>query len=182
MLPEPVRLALADGRVIFESAYDANWIVIRNRDAKPDTFDGLSTLNYRMPGGAWRSLSIQAATRPGTHYLRHPMNPNGTAMIKAGQYRGSHRQGLHGGKPALVQVSGNLVVLRDNDRDELWNPSFARDWTDASGCNHHNCEDPAYLAGCIGSPRAQLEAFLEEFSFLQTKRPQDTVSLTVVEA
>lgn len=182
MIPEPIRLARLASLVVFETPYDASWVIIRSASGKPDTFDGLSTLNYKQPGGSWRSLQIPVATFPGSHYLQNPMNPNGTARICPGQYRGSHRLGTHGDKPALVQIPGRLVVLRDDDRDKLWDPADAKEWTDASGCNHHACSNPAYLAGCPGSPWAQLEEFLAEFRWLQTKRKQDTISLSLVVA
>lgn len=179
MLPEPIRLAKATGIPIFGKEFDANWIVIRGVGGKPDEFDGLSTLNW-VERGAWRSIQIRAATRPGTHYLRNPMNVNGTAVVKPGRHAVSHQLGLHNGTPALVQT-GIVTVERDNDRDAVLDPGLPT-WSDALGINHHYCSDPKFLAGCIGSPQAELDAFLDVFRWLQTKRPQPKVSLSLVVA
>lgn len=183
MLPYPIQVAKAFGCPIFGTPYDANWVVLRNLKAPQDSFDGLSTLNWTEPGGAWQSVQIIAATRPGSKYLRSPMNPNGTAMVRAGRHALSHCLGTHGKNKtdALVQIPGTLIVLRDNDRDFVWDPADTKGWTDATGVNHHECSDPAYLAGCVGSPRAQLAVFLAAFRSLQLKRTQPKMSLTVIE-
>lgn len=179
MLPEPIKLAKARGFAIFGSEYDANWIVIRGASGKPDEYDGLSTLNW-VERGAWKSVQIPVATRPGTQFLKNPMNANGTFTVVSGQYRGSHALGVYSGEPALVQV-GKLLGTRDNDKDMILDPSDKL-WDDASGVHHHACSNPAYLAGCQGSKSEHLAVLLDVFRWLRTKRPQDKVSLGLVVA
>lgn len=174
---DPIRLARDAGHPIFESEFDANWIVIRGKNGKPDEFDGLSTLNW-FEQGAWKSIQIDAATRPGTHYLTRPMNANGTAVVKPGRHRLSHALGEHKGTPALVQV-GSVIVERDNNRDAILDPNLPT-WKNAMGINHHYCENPKFLAGCIGSKQKDLDKILDAFRWLQTKRPQSRLSLNLV--
>lgn len=181
MLPEPLRLAQLAGLPVFETAYDANLIVIR-RDSEPlDTYDGLVTLSYREPSGAWRTVSCRAATRPGTGYLKSPMNKGGTACLVPGRNPGSHQLGLHKGTtPALVQVAP-VRVWRDNDRDAILDSKPGDTvYDDATGVNVHECSAPRYLAGCIGVPKAELTSLLDEWRLLQNLRPQPRVSLTLV--
>ena len=124
-------------------------------------------------------MTIRAATRPGTGYLARPMNPNGTAVVVPGRHPLSHAPGAHRGTPALVQVR-RVTVRRDADRDLVLDPSTAA-WTDATGVNHHECSDPKWLAGCIGSPRAELAVLLAAFRRLQGLRPQSALSLVLLE-
>lgn len=181
MIPEPLRLAQAAGLPVFATPWDANLIVLR-RSAEPlDTYDGLVTLSWVEPGGAWRTVSARAATRPGTHYLRRPMNAGGTACLVPGQNPSSHELGLHKGTPALVQTRP-VRVWRDADRDAILDvgPGDVV-YDDASGVNVHECASPMYLAGCIGVPRGELTVVLAAFRALQSERPQPRVSLTIVE-
>lgn len=180
MLPEPIRLATLAGLPVFATAYDANLVVIRDPSAPLDTFDGLVTLSWTEPGGAWRTVTARAATRPGTHYLREPMNSNGTACLVPGRNPSSHELGLHKGTPALVQTRP-VKVWRDGDRDavlEVGPGDVVHD--DATGVNVHECGNPAWLAGCIGVPKAELATLLDAFRALQAKRAQPRVSLVVV--
>ena len=48
------------------------------------------------------------------------MNKNGVAILKPGQYRGSHRVGLHQGKYEALTQAKPLKVYRDNNRDDKY--------------------------------------------------------------
>lgn len=185
MVPWPLSIAKQAGIPIFGNPFDPNWIVLRGKQGKPDEFDGLSNLCW-VENGAWRFVSITAATRPGTHYLQNPMNSNGTAVVQPGRHRLSHTLGLHQQKtPGLVQ-RGKVIVRRDNDKDLILDPADMT-WDDAQGVNHHECENPKYLAGCIGSPKVQLTVFLDAYRYIieQRKRlglaAQPLISLSLVE-
>ena len=46
------------------------------------------------------------------------INPKGTAILKAGQYRNAYKLGLHRSKYiALVQRNGPVTVYRDNNKN-----------------------------------------------------------------
>lgn len=180
-VPEPIRLARAAGLPVFDTPFDANLIVIRHSSEPLDTYDGLLTLSWVEPGGAWRTVSARAATRPGTHYLRHPMNAGGTACLVPGRNPSSHELGPHKGTPAFVQTRP-VRVWRDGDRDSILEvgPGDVV-YDDATGVNVHECSSPMYLAGCIGVPRTELATVLSAFRELNLTRPQPRVSLTLVE-
>ena len=53
---------------------------------------------------------------PGSHWEKNLLNKDGVAILKPGQYRGSHKIGLHQGRyEALKQQT--VKVYRDNNRD-----------------------------------------------------------------
>jgi len=60
----------------------------------------------------------------------------GTAVLKPGQYRGSHKIGKHKGYPALQQV-GNLTVYRDGNRDDVVDSDSSNEQTGVFGINIH---------------------------------------------
>ncbi|MEI2737870.1 MAG: hypothetical protein V9F01_03695 [Chitinophagaceae bacterium] len=62
---------------------------------------------------------FRATTDPGNYWLKTFMNRNGTAILKPGQYKHSHRIGVHRGKyQALVQQNPVTVLRDDNANDQ----------------------------------------------------------------
>ncbi|HEY9829876.1 MAG TPA: peptidoglycan-binding domain-containing protein [Stenomitos sp.] len=61
----------------------------------------------------------QATTEPGYRYTERPMNPEGAARIKFGQYK-AWQVGIHGTADrheALIQTGGTVTVYRDLNKD-----------------------------------------------------------------
>lgn len=61
----------------------------------------------------------EATTEPGYYYTDSPMNPEGAARIKFGQYK-AWQVGIHGTADrheALVQTGGEITVYRDLNKD-----------------------------------------------------------------
>jgi hypothetical protein len=97
------------------------------------------------------------------------MNPQGTAILKPGQYVGSHGLGMHRGKYlALVQIRP-VTVIRDFNRDGKTDYTGGREETGIFGINIHRAMSAGttktidkYSAGC------QVFANADDFSvFLQ---------------
>lgn len=109
---------LAKGYTVFlgDGVYDLNIVGIRAKDLAPNQFNDWITVMYRQDG-RWLQFAFPATTDPGTYYRNNPMNVAGTAVLKAGQYRGSHMVGLHTGYEALRQ-KGELAVYRDANRND----------------------------------------------------------------
>ena len=106
------------GYKVFEKGdYNVNLVAIRADDRRPLAFDDSLVCFYRV-AREWRAHVWPCTTDPGTMLLHRPINPKGAAVLKPGQYRGSHRLGLHKGRPALVQASP-VTVYRDNNRDDV---------------------------------------------------------------
>ena len=81
--------------------YDVNIIGIRNSETKgrvTNAFDDILTIAYKIDG-EWQYHEFECTTDPGTSYMDNPILKNtGCAILKPGQYRGSHKIRLHGGK------------------------------------------------------------------------------------
>ena len=82
------------------------------------------------------------------------MNVKGTAILVPGQYRGSHKIGLHRGKyKALVQTGGRVCVYRDNNKDDILDMDPATEQDGYFGINlhkagSHSTEVDKWSAGC----------------------------------
>lgn len=100
------------------SDFDVNIVGIRSSDKKINEFNDLMTIFYRTDG-EWILNTMPCTTDPGLYWLRNPINVEGTAILKEGQYKGAFRIGLHRGKyKALVQAAP-LPVYRDRNKDDV---------------------------------------------------------------
>ena len=103
-----------------EKKLNINIIGVRGDNQGTNTFDDFVHMMYReeelMISHRW-----SATTDPGKYWLKHPMNPKGTAVLAPGQYRSTWQLGKHQGKyEALVQRKP-VKVYRDNSKDEVIN-------------------------------------------------------------
>ena len=63
------------------------------------------------------TTEYSCTTRPGSYYLLHLLNPNGAAVLKAGQYLDTWILGLHRGKYEAWVQAKPVTVYRDQDLD-----------------------------------------------------------------
>lgn len=102
--------------------YDVNIIGIRNSETKnrvTNAFDDCVTISYKVEG-EWQFHCFKATTDPGTHWVENVMNDKGVAILKPGQYRGSHKLRLHAGKYLALGQKEPVKVYRDNNRDDQY--------------------------------------------------------------
>jgi hypothetical protein len=154
------------GYSVFDGEYDMNVVGLRRVPGTVNAFDDLMTLSFKEKS-SWRFFAWPCTTEPGGKYLGQPMNVIGTAIIKPGQYRGSHKLGIHGaGKKwaheALVQC-GDLKVWHDANKDQVLDYGLAETTSHGtSGLNlHRHLGD--FSAGCQVFEKRQHQ---EEFIFL----------------
>ena len=101
----------------FEGEMSVNVFGIR-RKVSTDLFDDFIGVIWKEDGKETYLIS-KATTDPGAYWMRHPINKNGTAILKPGQYLGAYKLGKHRGKyEALVQRK-EVSVFRDKNRDTL---------------------------------------------------------------
>ena len=102
--------------------YDVNIVGVRNADTNGEVtnkFDDCVTISYKDENGEWNFHCFEATTDPGSHWTeKQLLNKNGVAILKEGQYRGSHKIGLHQGKYEALRQKKPLKVYRD-DKDEM---------------------------------------------------------------
>ena len=99
-----------------------NIIGVRNSETEgrvTNAFDDCITLSYKLDG-EWKFHCFKCTTDPGTHWVENLLNPNGVAILKPNQYRGSHKIGLHQGKYEALRQQKSLEVYRDDNQDGIY--------------------------------------------------------------
>lgn len=99
--------------------YDVNIIGIRNSKTKgrvTNAFDDLLTIAYKIDG-EWQYHEYACTTDPGTHWVENILNDRGVAILKPGQYRGSHKLRLHQGKYLALGQKKPMKIYRDANLD-----------------------------------------------------------------
>jgi len=102
--------------------YDINIIGVRNSETAgrvTNAFDDCMTLSYKIED-EWQFHCYKCTTDPGTHWVENLLNPKGVAILKPGQYRSSHKIGLHQGKYEALRQAKSLEVYRDDNTDEIY--------------------------------------------------------------
>ena len=120
--------------------YNLNIVGVRNSETKgrvTNAFDDILTLSYKK-GDEWQYHEYKCTTDPGTAYMNDPILENiGCAILKPGQYRGSHKIRLHGGKYEALGQTKNVTVYRDNNRDDKYDLNESSTDTGLFGINIH---------------------------------------------
>ena len=104
--------------------YDINIVGIRNSKTKSrvtNAFDDLITVSYQDENNEWQYHEFGCTTDPGSYWTEKKLiNKDGTAILKPGQYRSSHKLGLHQGKYEALVQRGKVTVYRDGDMDDQY--------------------------------------------------------------
>jgi hypothetical protein len=119
---------LPKGYTVLQIQQFLNYWSFKGANNLPLIEDGVKGANsdfafaqYFSIAGKERLLSWVCTTIPGLFYLQNPV-VGGCAVLKPGQYKNAYILGNHQGRadhPALVQQGGEVIIYRDNDRDNL---------------------------------------------------------------
>lgn len=138
----------------FSGHLNLNLIGIRAADASADTFNDALAVLYDNADGKTVLLTYAITTDPGTYYRLHPINVNGTAMLKPGHYPLCWRIGAHRGKYQALVQRGPMTVYRDANRNGVLESGLPED-TGYFGINLHHAAINGYTlrvdrwsAGC----------------------------------
>jgi hypothetical protein len=159
-------IAKEQGHVIYTEPYRLNIWGFRANTEKPNVFDDelhVFTNISQTKIAKWAYLVFKITTDPGTYWLKNPMNPQGTAILKAGQYRDTYRIDRHRNKYyALCQRLAKVTVIRDYDRDAVLDFNNGKEQTGMFGINIHRARKAGdtlsvdkYSAGCQVFKNAQ---------------------------
>ena len=99
--------------------YDVNIVGVRNSETKgrvTNAFDDCMTISYKVEG-EWKFHCFPCTTDPGTHWVENVLNEKGVAILKPGQYRGSHKLRLHQGKYLALGQKKPMKLYRDANLD-----------------------------------------------------------------
>ena len=121
-------------------SYDVNIIGIRNDETKgrvTNAFDDTITISYKSEDGKWQYNEFKCTTDPGSHWVKNILNEKGVAILKPGQYRGSHKIRLHQGKYLALGQKKEVTVYRDNNRDGNYDLDESKTDTGLFGINIH---------------------------------------------
>ena len=100
--------------------WNLNIVGVRSGVKVANQFDDHVLAVYRNEEGEMVVDAYTATTDPGKKYLQRPINVKGAAILHPGQYRSSHKIGMHRGQyEALVQQGAAVKVWRDDNRDDV---------------------------------------------------------------
>jgi len=100
---------------LFTGELNLTLIGIRAK-AQGDTFNDVLCVLYE-DAGELRLDTYPITTDPGRHYREHPINVDGTAILKPGHYPGCWQIGAHQGKYIALVQRGPMTVYRDRNND-----------------------------------------------------------------
>ena len=164
------------GYVYFKSpkGYDVNIVGIRNSATKgrvTNAFDDKMTISYINQEGEWMYHEFGCTTDQGSHWVENIMQESGVAILKPGQYRGSHKVGLHQGKYEALRQQKPLQVYRDNNEDNHYDLIEENIEKGIFGINIHRATSKAqgtstrvdkWSAGCqVIASNADFKLFME---------------------
>ncbi len=155
-------------RIFSSEPYDINMVGIRTNDPDTSKFNDIFICFY-MEHGNWIFKAWKCTTDPGLYWLANPMNVDGTAILKPGQYRGGFKLGKHRNSYEALQQRIALPVYRDRSKDKVMD--FDEDSVQEGyyGINIHRAgsrEDGStyndkWSAGCqVFSVRSEFEDFI----------------------
>jgi hypothetical protein len=122
---------------LFSRPYELNIVGLRSKSVEPNRFDDELHVFYKTTGDKWDYHVFKITTDPGTFWLKNPMQPQGTAIVKEGQNINSHAIGLHRGQyKALVQTNP-ITIIRDYDRNAVLDFYNGKSETGRYGINIH---------------------------------------------
>jgi hypothetical protein len=143
------------GHRTFLRPFELNIVGVRSDSIKPNAFDDTIYVFFNNSAGQLIEHRFPATTDPGTYWLQNPMNPQGTAILKEGQYLNSHGIGMHRGKYLALVQKRPITVLRDYDRNAVLDFMNGKEYTGIFGINIHRASENGttkivdhYSAGC----------------------------------
>ncbi len=140
---------------LYTRPYELNIVGLRSKQTKSNAFDDEIHVFYKTDKRKWNYHLYKATTDPGTFWLKNPTYPQGTAILKEGQYENAYALGLHQGKyTALVEIKP-VVVMRDYDRNAILDFKNGNVQKGSFGINIHHAASKGktltidkYSAGC----------------------------------
>ena len=143
------------GFTMYNRPFELNIVGVRSNNTIANTFDDFINVFFKTNDGTWQFHQFAATTDPGTYWLKNPLNPQGTAILKHGQYIGSHHIGLHRGKYLALVQQRPITIIRDYDRNANLDLMNGKEQTGIFGINIHHASVNGttktvdkYSAGC----------------------------------
>lgn len=154
MIPTMLQRVADEGHLIFtRGQFNVNIVGVRTPPSIVNGFDDWFHLIYKDERDQWVDLAFSCTTDPGLYWLKNPGRTAGTAILKPGQYRGSHVIGQHRGRYTALVQSRPVTVYRDRNRDAVLDMDASTEQEGIYGINiHHAGHDShrvdKWSAGC----------------------------------
>ena len=106
-------------RFFEEADWNINIVGVRNSataNKVTNKFDDVITVSYKV-NNEWQYHEFPCTTDPGTHWVENVTNSKGVAILKPGQYRGSHKIRKHQNRYEALGQQKPVTVYRDNNKD-----------------------------------------------------------------
>lgn len=119
--------------------YNLNIVGIRNSDTGTEVtnkFDDKITLAFKCDGD-WEFYVYNCTTDPGRYWVENIMRKEGVAVLKEGQYPGSHKIRLHQGRYEALGQTKPVTVYRDANKDNKYDLDDNNTQTGLFGINIH---------------------------------------------
>ncbi len=120
--------------------YNLNIVGIRAKDQIVNHFNDTLAVFYFYDNQCIYQEYI-VTTVPGSYFLEKPMNINGCAIVKEGQYPNMWAIGKHYTQTALVQISP-CTVIRDDNKDDILDFNTGKEETGIFAIDCHRKEAP----------------------------------------
>ena len=125
--------------VVNDKGYDVNIVGVRNSETMDNVtnkFDDCITVSYKKEG-EWKFFCFPCTTDPGKYWTENIMNSKGVAILKPGQYRGSHKIRKHQNRYEALGQCRPVTVYRDDNRDLHYDLDEGKIDTGLFGINIH---------------------------------------------
>lgn len=166
MLPRLLRILKTQRYEVFEKPFQLNIVGVRSAETNSNRFDDEIHVLFRDDKLKWYHYKYTVTTDPGTYWLQNPSMVEGTAILKAGQYKDTYMLGLHKGQyKALVQKKP-VTVIRDYDRNALLDFYNGREFTGMFGINIHRASTLG-ITKSIEKWSAGCQVFQNHLEFMQ---------------
>lgn len=158
-----IRILKEKGYATFENDsknFNLNLVGIRTNDMTSNSFNDHMAIIWKYKAH-WNNLTFPITSDPGLYYRENPLNVDGTAILKPGQYRGMWSIGKHQGKYDALRQTGPCTVYRDANRDNKLDIEGVEEQTGHFGINHHKAGKDStqvdrWSAGCQVQPTEAL--------------------------
>ena len=147
--------------------YDLNIIGIRSISKVANLFNETLAVIYKDEFGDQHIDYFRYTTKPGIHYLKNPLHPDGCAILQEGQHLGAMKMRKHRGVYNALCQAIPLPFFRDGNKDSI-HDFTGKIFLKNVGLNIHQ-ESPSRVSKVIGKYSAGcgvIQARFEYFMFL----------------
>lgn len=132
-----ISILKSKGYKVYDKPYQLNIIGVRSDATISNRFDDTLHVIFKNDKNVWERYHYNITTDPGTYWLQHPMQVDGTAILKQGQYVDAYRIGLHRGQYKALVEAKPITVIRDYDRNAVLDFNNGKESTGNYGVNIH---------------------------------------------